>query len=80
MPRLRRIVLSKCRLRNVPPGFASNASSLEILFLDHVKQLSYIESFPSVVELTVNGCPDPNICSSTIFEGTYNQTYAHALS
>ncbi|VAI94306.1 unnamed protein product [Triticum turgidum subsp. durum] len=58
MPRLEELVLNNCRLRHVPPGLASNASSLKILFLEHVKQLSYIESFPSVVELTVNGCPD----------------------
>ncbi|XP_048546348.1 disease resistance RPP13-like protein 4 [Triticum urartu] len=58
MRRLKKLVLKKCRLRHVPPGLASNASSLKILCLQHVKYLSYIESFPSVVELTVNGCPD----------------------
>ncbi|VAI82094.1 unnamed protein product [Triticum turgidum subsp. durum] len=58
MRRLKKLVLKKCRLRHVPPGLASNASSLKILCLQHVKYLSYIESFPSIVELTVNGCPD----------------------
>ncbi|VAI94407.1 unnamed protein product [Triticum turgidum subsp. durum] len=58
MRRLEKLVLSKCRLRHVPPGLASNATSLKILFLEHVEQLSYIESFPSVVDLTVDGCPD----------------------
>ncbi|KAF7012422.1 hypothetical protein CFC21_026613 [Triticum aestivum] len=58
MPRLEELVLNKCRLRHVPPGLASNAISLKILCLEHVKNLSYIERFPSVVELTVNDCPN----------------------
>ncbi|VAI94382.1 unnamed protein product [Triticum turgidum subsp. durum] len=73
MPRLRRIQLKNCKLRHVPPGLASNATSLKILFLEHVKQLSYIESFPYVVELIVDGCPDleritnlPNLQKLTI--------------
>ncbi|KAM3364212.1 hypothetical protein ACQJBY_014498 [Aegilops geniculata] len=73
MPRLEKLVLTNCRLRRVPPGLASNASSLKILCLQLVKQLSYIESFPSVVELTVVGCPDlerittlPNLQKLTI--------------
>ncbi|VAI82115.1 unnamed protein product [Triticum turgidum subsp. durum] len=57
MPRLEELVLFNCRLRHIPPGLASNASSLKILVLQHVKQLSYIESFSSVVELVVTGCP-----------------------
>ncbi|XP_044428755.1 uncharacterized protein [Triticum aestivum] len=73
MSRLEKLVLNRCRLRHVPPGLASNATSLKILALEHVKHLSYIERFPSVVELTVNGCPDlesitnlPNVQKLTI--------------
>ncbi|XBI42594.1 hypothetical protein VPH35_126905 [Triticum aestivum] len=58
MRRLEKLVLGKCRLRHVPPGLASNARSLKILCLQDVEHLSYIESFPSVVELTVNDCPN----------------------
>uniref|UniRef100_A0A8R7JW06 Disease resistance RPP13-like protein 1 n=2 Tax=Triticum urartu TaxID=4572 RepID=A0A8R7JW06_TRIUA len=58
MPRLEELVLCDCKLRHFPLGLASNASSLKILGLQHVKQLSYIESFPSVVDLTVIDCPD----------------------
>ncbi|XBI05556.1 hypothetical protein VPH35_133712 [Triticum aestivum] len=57
MRRLEKLVLRECRIRHVPPGLAYNASSLKILYLQDVKHLSYIESFPSVVELTVIGCP-----------------------
>ena len=71
--RLRRIDLNNCKLRHVPPGLASNASSLKILCLAHVKHVRYIESFPSVVELIVNDCPDleritnlPNLQKLTI--------------
>ncbi|KAF7099223.1 hypothetical protein CFC21_100885 [Triticum aestivum] len=73
MCRLEKLVLGTCRLRHIPPGLASNASSLKILVLEHVKQLSYIESFSSVVELIVDGCPDleritnlPNLQKLTI--------------
>ncbi|KAM3215493.1 hypothetical protein ACQJBY_067487 [Aegilops geniculata] len=73
MRRLEKLVLSKCILRHVPPGLASNARSLKILILQYVKHLSYIESFPSVVELKVIGCPDleritnlPNLQKLTI--------------
>ncbi|KAF7105365.1 hypothetical protein CFC21_106179 [Triticum aestivum] len=64
MRRLERLVLKLCRLRHVPPGLASNASSLKILCLRAVKHLSYIESFPSVVELLVNQCPDLEIITN----------------
>ncbi|VAI94328.1 unnamed protein product [Triticum turgidum subsp. durum] len=74
MRRLEKLVLSKCRLRHVPPGLASSASSLKLLCLQHVRHLSYIENFPSVVELEVNGCPDleritnlPNLQKLTIW-------------
>ncbi|VAI94391.1 unnamed protein product [Triticum turgidum subsp. durum] len=73
MHRLEKLVLCKCRLRHLPPGLASNASSLKILCLAHVKHVRYIESFPSVVELIVNDCPDleritnlPNLQKLTI--------------
>ncbi|VAI94343.1 unnamed protein product [Triticum turgidum subsp. durum] len=73
MRRLEKLVLSKCRLRHVPPGLASNARSLKILLLHDVKHISYIESFPSVVELRVIECPDleritnlPNLQKLTI--------------
>ncbi|VAI82129.1 unnamed protein product [Triticum turgidum subsp. durum] len=58
MRHLEKLVLSTCRLRHVPPGLASNTRSLKILDLNYVEHLSYIESFPSVVELIVNDCPD----------------------
>ncbi|KAF7105358.1 hypothetical protein CFC21_106175 [Triticum aestivum] len=58
MRRLEKLVLMNCKLRHVPPGLASSARSLKILGLQYVKHLSYIESFPSVVELLVNRCPD----------------------
>ncbi|KAM3215645.1 hypothetical protein ACQJBY_067590 [Aegilops geniculata] len=73
MPRLEKLVLNKCRLRHVPPGLASNTRSLKILDLNYVEHLSYIESFPSVVELIVSDCPDleritnlPNLQKLTI--------------
>uniref|UniRef100_A0A453TE73 Disease resistance protein RGA4 n=1 Tax=Aegilops tauschii subsp. strangulata TaxID=200361 RepID=A0A453TE73_AEGTS len=73
MRRLEKFVLSYCRLRHIPRGLVSNASSLKILFLKRVMNLSYIESFLSVVELKVNGCPDleritnlPNMLKLTI--------------
>uniref|UniRef100_A0A8R7R971 Disease resistance R13L4/SHOC-2-like LRR domain-containing protein n=1 Tax=Triticum urartu TaxID=4572 RepID=A0A8R7R971_TRIUA len=76
MPRLEELMLNRCRLRHVPPVLASNATSLKKLFVEHVKQLSYIESFPSVVELIVNDCPDleritnlPNLQKLTIWIG-----------
>ncbi|KAF7112009.1 hypothetical protein CFC21_111951 [Triticum aestivum] len=73
MRRLEELVLSECRLRHVPPGLASDASSLKLLILHQVKHLTNIESFPSVVELLLNGCPDleritdlPNLQKLTI--------------
>ncbi|KAM3364195.1 hypothetical protein ACQJBY_014487 [Aegilops geniculata] len=73
MRHLEEFVLSNCRLRHIPPGLASNARSLKILSLSFVKHPSNIESFPSVVELGVYGCPDleritnlPNLQKLTI--------------
>ncbi|VAI94320.1 unnamed protein product [Triticum turgidum subsp. durum] len=87
MPRLEKLVLSKCRLRHVPPGLASNASSLKILCLEHVKHLSYIESFPSVVELRVNVCLDlemitnlPNLQKLTIMKCPKLKVLEHIAS
>ncbi|VAI94403.1 unnamed protein product [Triticum turgidum subsp. durum] len=73
MPRLEKLRLINCKLRHVPPGLASNTRALKQLTLQYVQQLCYIGSFPSVVELTVNGCPDlkritnlPNLQKLTI--------------
>ncbi|KAF7099232.1 hypothetical protein CFC21_100893 [Triticum aestivum] len=73
MPRLEKLRLINCRLRDVPPGLASNTRALKQLTLEHVQHLSYIGSFPSVVELTVDGIPDlervtnlPNLQKLTI--------------
>ncbi|XBI32430.1 hypothetical protein VPH35_055883 [Triticum aestivum] len=49
MHRLENLTPCDCKLRHFPLGLASNASSLKILGLQHVKQLSYIENFPYVL-------------------------------
>lgn len=58
MSRLEKLSLQSCKLRLVPPGLASNAWALRKLSIQQVKQISYLEKFPSVVELTVDWCPD----------------------
>ncbi|KQK07386.1 disease resistance protein RGA2 [Brachypodium distachyon] len=58
MPRLEELLLGNCKLRLVPPGLASQARALRKLYIKKVQQLSYLENFPSVVEITVLGCPD----------------------
>nr|XP_020168297.1 disease resistance protein RGA2 isoform X3 [Aegilops tauschii subsp. strangulata]XP_020168298.1 disease resistance protein RGA2 isoform X3 [Aegilops tauschii subsp. strangulata] len=73
MPRLENLVLDNCKLWRVPPGLASNARALKALYIQRVHHLSYLESFPSVVELTVCQIPDleritnlPNLQKLTI--------------
>ncbi|VAI91583.1 unnamed protein product [Triticum turgidum subsp. durum] len=58
MPRLETLLLGNCKLRRAPPGLASNARALKILIVIGVHHLNYLESFSSVVELTVHACPD----------------------
>ncbi|CAM0879338.1 unnamed protein product [Alopecurus aequalis] len=58
MPCMKRLFLDNCKLRRVPPGFASNARSLKLLYLKDVQHISFLENFPFVVELTVLGSPD----------------------
>ncbi|PNT62891.1 hypothetical protein BRADI_4g09271v3 [Brachypodium distachyon] len=58
MPRLEELLVEKCKLRRVPPGLASNARALRKLSIQNVKQISCLQKFPSVVELTVDWCPD----------------------
>ncbi|XBI32434.1 hypothetical protein VPH35_055887 [Triticum aestivum] len=64
MHRLENLTLCDCKPRHFPLGLASNASSLKILGLQHVKQLSYIESFPyritnfpNLQKLAIAKCP-----------------------
>lgn len=45
--------LINCKLRRAPPGLASNAMALKVLYVHDVQHLSYLENFPSVTELTV---------------------------
>ncbi|PNT62920.1 hypothetical protein BRADI_4g09512v3, partial [Brachypodium distachyon] len=58
MPRLEELLLENCKPGRVPPGLASNARALRKLSIEDVKQLSCLENFPFVVELTVYRCPD----------------------
>ncbi|XP_020197205.4 putative disease resistance protein RGA3 [Aegilops tauschii subsp. strangulata] len=53
MPRLEKLWLINCKLRRAPPGLASNAMALKVLYVHDVQHLSYLENFPSVIELTV---------------------------
>jgi len=58
MPRLEELRLINCKLRCIPPGLASNARALTKLILWGVQKLSYLENFPSLVELEVRGSPN----------------------
>ncbi|KAM3364193.1 hypothetical protein ACQJBY_014487 [Aegilops geniculata] len=53
IPRLEKLWLISCKLRRAPPGLASNAMALKVLYVHDVQHLSYLENFPSVIELTV---------------------------
>jgi hypothetical protein len=53
MPILEKLILDTCKLRRVPPGLASHARALKELLVYHVKNLSSLENFTSVVHLTV---------------------------
>uniref|UniRef100_A0ACD5TS89 Uncharacterized protein n=1 Tax=Avena sativa TaxID=4498 RepID=A0ACD5TS89_AVESA len=58
MPRLEELILRDCKLMRVPPGLASNARALKKLILEDVQNLSYLENFPSIVELLVYQSPN----------------------
>ncbi|KAF7098150.1 hypothetical protein CFC21_099914 [Triticum aestivum] len=73
MPRLEKLMLRKCKLRHIPTGVATNARALKELFLQDIQHLNYLESFSSVVELTMLRIPDmeritnlPNLQKLTI--------------
>ncbi|XP_037467332.1 putative disease resistance protein RGA3 [Triticum dicoccoides] len=73
MPRLEKLMLRKCKLRRIPTGVATNARALKELFLQDVQHLNYLETLPSVVELTMLRIPDmeritnlPNLQKLTI--------------
>jgi Leucine-rich repeat (LRR) protein len=58
MPILETLGLDRCKLRRVPPGLASHARALKELLVRHVKNLSFLENFTSVVHLYVSGNTD----------------------
>jgi Leucine-rich repeat (LRR) protein len=53
MPILEKLRLDTCKLRRVPPGLASHARALKESLVYHVKNLSSLENFTSVVHLNV---------------------------
>ncbi|XP_066340548.1 putative disease resistance RPP13-like protein 1 isoform X2 [Miscanthus floridulus] len=58
MPALKGLTIANCKLRCLPPGLASSRRhALRELYLYKLSNLTYIENFPSVVELRVFDCP-----------------------
>jgi hypothetical protein len=59
MPALMSITIGNCKLSCLPPGLASSRRhALRELYLYKLNNLTYIENFPSVVELKVFDCPN----------------------
>jgi hypothetical protein len=58
MPCLQKLTIDNCKLSSLPPGLASmKRHALRILNLYELTNLTYVENFPSVVELGVFDCP-----------------------
>ncbi|KAM3296673.1 hypothetical protein ACQJBY_038827 [Aegilops geniculata] len=53
-PVLQRLMLSRCKLKCLPPGLASQARALNKLSIYHVQGLISLENFPSLVELDLD--------------------------
>ncbi|XP_066358465.1 putative disease resistance RPP13-like protein 1 [Miscanthus floridulus] len=59
MPALELVMIRNCKLRCLPPGLASSKRHyLRELELHELSNLTYIENFPSLVELEVFNCPE----------------------
>jgi hypothetical protein len=58
MPCLEKLTINNCKLSCLPPGLASvKRQALRELNLYDLTNLTYVENFPSVVELDVFDCP-----------------------
>jgi hypothetical protein len=58
MPCLEKLTIDNCKLSHLPPGLASmKRHALRELNLYDLTNLTYVENFPSVVELDVFNCP-----------------------
>uniref|UniRef100_A0A8I6Y7C0 NB-ARC domain-containing protein n=1 Tax=Hordeum vulgare subsp. vulgare TaxID=112509 RepID=A0A8I6Y7C0_HORVV len=53
-PVLQELMLKQCKLKCLPPGFASQARALNKLIIYYVQGLISIENFPSLVELDLD--------------------------
>ncbi|KAL6619370.1 hypothetical protein ACP70R_034509 [Stipagrostis hirtigluma subsp. patula] len=58
MPLLEVLVIWSCKLRSIPPGLTSHATSLRELHVDRVQHLESLERFTSVTDLWVGFNPD----------------------
>ena len=59
MPALKELIIDSCKLTCLPPGLASSRRhALREVRLYMLSNLTYIENFPSVVELEVFNCPE----------------------
>jgi Leucine-rich repeat (LRR) protein len=59
MPCLEKLIIKNCKLSSLPQGLASiKRHSLRRLNLYELTNLTYVENFPSVVELDVFRCPE----------------------
>jgi hypothetical protein len=59
MPCLETLKIKNCKLSCLPPGLASSKRhALRELWLYELTNLTYVENFPSVVELDVFDCPE----------------------
>ena len=58
MPALKELIILNCKLACLPPGLASSRRhALREVRLYKLSNLTYIENFPSVVQLKVFDCP-----------------------